>query len=310
MLAVPVHTQSAPAAPLVHTGSLQSVSALVCLLWIPSFAWVPIAGQIRLDNSSLVFSRPACLCCLVRPTRHVHAHSHVHTSPRLASPTCGVSCPHTPAIPTKRIQLFATYTHSWTAAVHSWKEGLAQPPHTHLSIVQPLQTSLHPTQSQSLLQSLSLFPRAQFRTGLSARLRPKIHDRPQSHRLVRATLSSTKAQDARYLAFWLSGIPHRYLWTFTPLIPTTAGRQFVPRNRRDEPANRTRARHSDKVSTRWQTGLPGPQPSLSLRARPISACTAPFYPGQNLNTSAIPAPPSLIPLPQSTLPCPALPCLH
>lgn len=39
------------------------------------------------------------------------------------------------------------------------------------------------------------------------------------------------------------------------------------------------------------------QPSLSLRARPISACVAPFPPGQNLNTSAIPAPPSLIPQP-------------
>lgn len=52
------------------------------------------------------------------------------------------------------------------------------------------------------------------------------------------------------------------------------------------------------------------QPSLSLRARPISACTAPFYPGQNLNTPAIPAPPSLIPLPQSTLPCPALPAYY
>lgn len=39
------------------------------------------------------------------------------------------------------------------------------------------------------------------------------------------------------------------------------------------------------------------QPSLSLPARPISACTTPFLPGQNLNTSAIPAPPSLIPQP-------------
>lgn len=41
------------------------------------------------------------------------------------------------------------------------------------------------------------------------------------------------------------------------------------------------------------------KPSLSLRARPISAWLAPFHPGQNLNTSAIPAPPSLIPQPSS-----------
>lgn len=60
-----------------------------------------------------------------------------------------------------------------------------------------------------------------------------------THRLVGANLSSTPAQDARYqyLAFWLSGIPHRYLSDPTPLIPTTARRQFVPRNRRDEPAD-------------------------------------------------------------------------
>lgn len=152
MLAAPVHTQSAPA-PLVHTGSLQSVSALVCLLWIPSFAWVPIADQIRLDNSSLVFSHPACLCCLVRPTRHVHAHSHVH-SPHLASPLPPAAYPvlkRRPSQPKGSTYLFATYIHSWTAAVDLWKEGLAHPPHTP-SIVQPLQTSLHPTQSQSPLQ--------------------------------------------------------------------------------------------------------------------------------------------------------------
>lgn len=150
MLAAPVHTQSAPA-PLVHTGSLQSVSALVCLLWIPSFAWVPIADQVRLDNSSLVFSHPACLCCLVRPTRHVHAHSHVH-SPHLASPLPPAAYPvlkRRPSQPKGSTYLFATYIHSWTAAVDLWKEGLAHPPYTHL---QPLQTLLHPTQSQSPLQ--------------------------------------------------------------------------------------------------------------------------------------------------------------
>lgn len=260
MLAAPFHTQSAPA-PLVHTGSLQSVSALVCLLWIPSFAWVPIADQIRLDNSSLVFSHPACLCCLVRPTRHVHAHSHVHTSPRLASPLPPAAYPvlkRRPSQPKGSTYLFATYIHSWTAAVDLWKEGLAHPPYTHLQLSNPCRPRCTQRSRNRRCSSLSLFPRAQFRTGLSAWLRPKTQDRPHPHRLVRANLFSTQAQDARYLAFWLSGIPHRYLWTFTPLILTTAGRQFVPRNRRDEPANRTRARHSDKVSTRWQTGLPGP----------------------------------------------------
>lgn len=57
------------------------------------------------------------------------------------------------------------------------------------------------------------------------------------------------------------------------------------------------------------------QPSLSLPARPISACTTPFLPGQNLNTSAIPAPPSLIPQPSppclpACLPTYPLPLLY
>lgn len=154
MLAAPVHTQSAPA-PLVHTGSLQSVSALVCLLWIPSFAWVPIADQIRLDNSSLVFSHPACLCCLVRPTRHVHAHSHVH-SPHLASPrlshlrrilSSNAGHPNQKDLPT-------SLPHTYTAGQQLWICG-RKDSHTlqHTpSTVQPLQTSLHPTQSQSPLQ--------------------------------------------------------------------------------------------------------------------------------------------------------------
>jgi len=73
------------------------------------------------------------------------------------------------------------------------------------------------------------------------------------------------------------------------------------------------------VSTDGRRDYLVPQPSLSLPARPISACTTPCSPGQNLNTSAIPAPPTLIPQPSPpclpatsalhALPCPLCPLL-
>lgn len=77
----------------------------------------------------------------------------------------------------------------------------------------------------------------------------KFRTKPRTHRLARANLPSTPSQRRslpRFLIFWDTTLVPLGL---TPLILTTARRQFVPRNRRDEPANHTRARHSDKVST-------------------------------------------------------------
>ena len=95
----------------------------------------------------------------------------------------------------------------------------------------------------------------------------------------------------------------------TPLIPTTAGRQFVPRNRRDEPTNRTRARHSDKVSTAGRRDFlvpaqPKPAGAAYQRVcRTLPPRAKPEYIGN-------PSPSESDPAAQSTLPTRLLPLLY
>lgn len=87
------------------------VSALVCLLWIPSFAWVPVAGQIRLDYSSLVFLS-SCLPVLPCPSHETRPRPFPRTHLNSPLPPAAYPVLTRRPIPTKRIYLFATYIHS------------------------------------------------------------------------------------------------------------------------------------------------------------------------------------------------------
>lgn len=112
------------------------VSALVCLLWIPSFAWVPVAGQIRLDYSSLVFLS-SCLPVLPRPSHETRPRPFPRTyTPHLASPTCGVSCPHTPAHPNQKDLSLLPHTYLHSTGQQLWICGRKDSHilHTHLRL--------------------------------------------------------------------------------------------------------------------------------------------------------------------------------
>lgn len=183
--------------------------------------------------------------------------------------------------------------------MHLWKEGLAYPPHT--SIVHPcrprcIQRSRNRCCSRCrCFLELNLPPASTWlrsnpgpTTDTSAGSRP-IRPRRQPKTLV--TLLSG-----------LLGYRTGTCWTFTPLILTTARRQFVPRNRRDEPANHTRARHSDKVSTAGRRDFlvpaqPKPAGAAYQRVhRTLPPRAKPEYIGN-------PSPSESDPAAQSTLPC-------
>lgn len=173
--------------------------------------------------------------------------------------------------------------------MYLWKEGLVYSSrphihtHTHFQLSRPCRPSLHSTQSQSQspLHSLSLFPRAHSRAGLHACL-----DRPHTHRLVRARFAldaSPKRSLPCFLAFWDTA---RVPLGLRPLILTTARRQFVPRNRRDKPANHTRARNSDKALS---------NACHSFKAHPfVSLPCAPLEPQLHCCTVVALVPPGLV----------------
>lgn len=187
-----------------------------------------------------------------------------------------------------------------------WKEALAYPPHTSI---------VHPCRPRCTKRSRNRCC-SRYRYFLEPNLGPaslpglvQIQNRTNVHaRLARANLSSTPAKDARYLAFSFSWDTAPVPLGLTPLILTTARRQFVPRNRRDEPANHARAPHSDKVSTAGRRDFlvpaqPKPAGAAYQRVhRTLPPRAKPEYIGNPSPSVSDPAAPV-----HPALPCPALP---
>lgn len=194
-------------------GPLRVVSSL----WIPSFPWVPLAGQARLPGwtgqkglaSTILpwssFSHPACLCCLPVPRdTSTPTPTPTHISPL---PPTGVFCPRTPASPTQRTTL------PRIAGQPLWTFGKRDSHTLHtltLSNCPSLQTLLHPPQSQSLLQSLSPFPRLQ-PTGPD-----HIHAPASRRQFVLDTSPRRSLPVPCFLAFWDTAPVPLGPWTVDP----------------------------------------------------------------------------------------------
>lgn len=161
------------------------------------------------------------------------SHPRTLCTPHLFHPRRILSSPA--GLPSQR-KLFSLHTAGRRCANCGRKDSHSL--HTHFNCP-PLQTSLHPN---------AVAIAVAFAVAISSSCSNL--GQPQTPiRWFAPICTSTPAQNARYICFLASWYTAQVPRDPTPLILTIARRQFVPRNRRDEPAGHTRARHSDKVST-------------------------------------------------------------